>query len=206
MTAINPVKKQLLEDMCVLYWEYDVKPDFSDTDNFEPNSPEALLLGVYDSLKNEVIASYPWRSAIKYITIKPEMPQNSTDGKYKYQASVPDDFLKEEGFWYDSERWRPAKKQVDIIGRTAKTNLQEFTMSYQAKDIPEDELDSWVIEHLKVYIAAKAADIAGLSLDRKNNLLQLSELSFQTNSNIDYKMSTQMDEEINQTLNQFVIC
>lgn len=206
MTAINTVKKQLLEDMCVLYWEYDVKPDFSNTDNFEPNSPESLLLGVYDSLKNDAISSYSWRSAIKYVTIKPQVPENSTDGKYKYQASVPDDFLKEDGFWHDKERGMPAKKQVDIIGRVAKTNLQEFTMGYLVKNIPEDELDSWVIEYLKIYIAANAADIAGLSLDRKNYLLQQAEISFIKNSNIDYKMSTHMDEEINQTLNQFVIC
>lgn len=205
MSAINSAKKQLLEDLFVLYWLYDVRPDFSDTDNFDANSPEALLLGVYDGLKNEVLASYPWRSAMKYITMTPTAPQDSTDGKYQYEVAVPDDFLKEDGFWFDSARTRPAKQMVDIIGRKAKTNLKEFTMGYIAKDVPETDLDSWVLDYIKIYVAANAADIGGLALDRKQALLQQAEIDFIKHSNTDYKMSIHQDAEINQTLDQFVI-
>lgn len=200
-------KQELLSEMCLLYWEYDTKPDFSDNviKSMPENSPEKLLLTVYDSLKKEVLASYPWRCAIKYVDIVPTEPLENKDTRYKYSAPVPEDFLKEDGFWCDSERRMIAKNAVEIVGREARTNLDKFTMSYISADIDENNMDPWLISYLKVYVAYKAADIGGLSADRINYLATIVNNEFWTQSNIDYKMATNRGEELNDTLNQFVI-
>lgn len=200
-------KEKLLSEMCVLYWLYDTKPDFTDTEEnpLPPNSTEKLVLDVYDSLKKEALAKYPWRCAMRYVEIKPKEPEEYKDKKFKYTAKVPEDFLKEDGFWFDSERTRPAKNLVEVVGSEIRTNLESFTMGYISKNVQENEMDSWLISYLKAYIAFKAADVAGLSTDRINYLANVAESEFWTQSNIDYKMTNDKDEEIQDSLNQFLV-
>lgn len=201
---MDATKAKLLADMCVLYWEYDTKPDFTD-ENLEENSPEKLLLGVYDSLKQEVLQSYPWRSAIKYVTLTTAETLGNPDKKYSRTVSVPTDFLKEDAFWYNEKRNVPIIDGIEIVGKTAKTNLESFTMSYISKDTLESNMDSWLISYLQVYIAAKAADIGGLSAERKNLLLQQADNDFWNYSNTDWKMAHKDNDALNESINQFVI-
>ena len=200
---MDATKAKLLAEMCVLYWEYDTKPDFTGT--LQANSPEQLVLDVYDSLKQEVLESYPWRSAIKYVTLTTSVPNPSTDGKYSRSVAVPTDFLKEDGFWYDENRNTTITDGIEVVGKTIKTNLEKFTMSYVSKDTLESNMDSWLISYLQVYIAAKAADIGGLSADRKSLLLQQADNDFWNYSNTDWKMSHKDNDALTDSINQFVI-
>jgi len=200
---MDTAKAKLLADMCVLYWEYDTKPDFTGT--LEPNSPEQLVLNVYDTLKQEVLQSYPWRSAIKYVTLTTSEPLTNTDPKYSRTAALPSDFLKEDAFWYDEKRNTTITEGIDIIGKTAKTNLERFTMSYISKDTLESNMDPWLISYLQIYIAAKAADIGGLSAERKSLLLQQADADFWNYSNTDWKMSHKENDALTESINQFVI-
>lgn len=200
---MDTAKAKLLADMCVLYWEYDTKPDFTGT--LQSNSPEQLVLDVYDSLKQEVLESYPWRSAIKYVTLTTSEPNPSTDKKYSRSVSVPTDFLKEDGFWYDENRNTTVTDGIEVVGKTIKTNLEKFTMSYVSKDTLESNMDSWLVSYLQIYIAAKAADIGGLSADRKTLLLQQADNDFWNYSNTDWKMSHKDNDALTDSINQFVI-
>lgn len=200
---MDTAKAKLLADMCVLYWEYDTKPDFTGT--LQSNSPEQLVLDVYDTLKQEVLQSYPWRSAIKYVTLTTSEPNPNTDAKYSRTVTVPTDFLKEDAFWYDEKRSVTITDGIEIVGKTAKTNLEEFTMSYISKDIAESNMDSWLLSYLQIYIAAKAADIGGLSADRKALLLQQADADFWNYSNTDWKMSHKDNDALTESINQFVI-
>lgn len=200
---MDATKAKLLAEMCVLYWEYDTKPDFTGT--LQSNSPEKLVLDVYDSLKQEVLESYPWRSAIKYVTLTTSEPNPSTDGKYSRSVAVPTDFLKEDGFWYDEKRNTTITDGIEVVGKTIKTNLEKFTMSYVSKDTLESNMDSWLISYLQIYIAAKAADIGGLSADRKSLLLQQADNDFWNYSNTDWKMSHKDNDALTDSINQFVI-
>ena len=149
--------------------------------------------------------SYPWRSAIKYVTLTTSVPNPSTDGKYSRAVSVPTDFLKEDGFWYDENRNTPITDGIEVVGKTIKTNLETFTMSYISKDTLESNMDSWLISYLQIYIAAKAADIGGLSADRKSLLLQQADNDFWNYSNTDWKMSHKDNDALTDSINQFVI-
>ena len=200
---MDATKAKLLAEMCVLYWEYDTKPDFTGT--LQANSPEQLVLDVYDSLKQEVLESYPWRSAIKYVTLTTSVPNPSTDGKYSRAVAVPTDFLKEDVFWYDENRNTTITDGIEVVGKTIKTNLEKFTMSYVSKDTLESNMDSWLISYLQIYIAAKAADIGGLSADRKSLLLQQADNDFWNYSNTDWKMSHKDNDALTDSINQFVI-
>lgn len=199
-------KEQLLSEMCLLYWLYDTKPDFTDTEEkpLLDNSTEKLVLDVYESLKKDVLARYPWRSAIRYVDVKAEIAETPNDPRFKYTAKVPENFVKENGFWYDSNRTNLAKNQMEVVGKEIRSNLESFTMGYVA-NVSEEELDPWVIRYLEAYIAYKAADIGGLSTDRINALSVISENEFWVQSNIDYKMTQNKGEEIQDSLNQFVI-
>lgn len=201
---MDATKAKLLADMCVLYWEYDTKPDFTD-ENLADNSPEKLVLGVYESLKQEVLQSYPWRSAIKYTTLTTSVPNPIPDKKYGRSVAVPTDFLKEDGFWYDETRHMAITQGIEVVGKTVRTNLESFTMGYISKDTLESNMDTWLISYLQVYIAAKAADIGGLSADRKNLLLQQADNDFWNYSNTDWKMAHKDNDSLNDSINQFVI-
>lgn len=202
---VDAVKAKLLADLCIQYWEYDTKPDFSDPDALEANSPEKLLFDIYDSLKEEVLESYPWRSVIKFTTLTTTTPSALVDDKYSRSVNMPLDFLKEDAFWYDSKRNNPLLDGVEIVGKIAKTNLEKFTMSYISKDVVESNMDSWLISYLKIYIAANAADISGLSAERKAQLLQQADNDFWSCSNTDWKMANKHNDALEASINEFVI-
>jgi len=200
-------KKDLLKQLMLLYWEYDTEPQFAGTDD-EPtavvtNSPEDLLLKVYDQLKKRALASYDWRSATKYATVTPTEPSGGTgDPRYKYSATVPDDFLKVVGYWADTNRQAPAHNCVDTRGTIMRTNLKQFVLEYVA-DVSEKNLDPWVIDYLMIFIAAEASDIGGISNDRKNFLMAKAQGDWITLTNKDYDMAHH--DEVSSSIHQFEI-
>lgn len=202
-------KKQLLTSMFLLYWQYDTLPDFIEDEQTgevttsEENSVEALVLEVYEDLKQSALAAYPWRSTIKYETLTLSAPLNGTgDEKYSYSAEVPDDFLVMNGFWKDTERNNQCHNEVEMVGRNVRSNLTSVTMSY-ISDTDEEDLDMWVIDWIKIYIAAEAADIGGQSADRKQLLMQKKLTDFTELSNKDYEMAHK--EDISDSTKQFLI-
>ena len=201
-------KKDLLKQLMLLYWEYDTEPVFTGTDDNPTasvtNSPEDLLLKVYGQLKKRALASYDWRSATKYIIITPTEPSGGTgDPRYKYSATVPNDFLKVVGYWADENRMTPAHNAVDTRGRTMRTNLSKFVLEYVA-DVSEKDLDPWLIDYLMIFIAAEASDIGGISNDRKNFLLSKAQNDWITLTNKDYDMAHH--DEVSSSIHQFEIC
>ena len=78
---MNEAKKELLTNMFLKYWKYDTLPDF---ENPTKNSPEDLVLKIYDSLKKRALNNYPWKSAIKYVTIDADEAIDPKDGRYRY--------------------------------------------------------------------------------------------------------------------------
>lgn len=200
-------KKDLLKQLMLLYWEYDTEPEFGGTDDNPTatvrNSPEDLLLKVYSQLKKRALASYDWRSAIKYTIVTPTAPSGGTgDPRYKYSATVPNDFLKVVGYWADENRQAPAHNAVDTRGRTMRTNLNKFVLEYVA-DVSETELDPWLIDYLMIFIAAEASDIGGISNDRKNFLLSKAQNDWITLTNKDYDMAHH--DEVSSSIHQFEI-
>ena len=179
-------KNELLKEMLLEYWQWDVEPDF---DNVLPNSPEYFILQMYDNKKNIALSRYPWRSAIKYVDIVGEIPTTYADRRYKYENTIPENFVMAVGFWRDKERRLDAHNDVDIVGRKARTNMREYTMGYIDKDIPEEDLDPWVCEYLKIFLATELSDIGGISPDRKNFLLQKEAQDLIVYGNKDYEMS-----------------
>lgn len=195
---MNEAKKELLTNMFLKYWKYDTLPDF---DNIIKNSPEDLVLKIYDSLKKRALNNYPWKSAIKYITIDTDEAIDPKDGRYRYEACVPCNFLSAVGFWQDSERRLDAHNSVSIVGRSIRTNLKQFTMAYIDGSIPETELDPWVLEYMEVFIAAEAADLGGIGADQKNFLIQKAQLDLNIFGNKDFEMDTH--DEISSSIHQF---
>lgn len=184
-------KKELLETMFILYWQYDVVPTFGGTDDnptaSDPNSVEGLVLKVYDHLKQGALSAYQWRSTIKYVDLTLTAPAPE-DERYNYTASAPVDFLVMQGFWKDPERQRPCHNEVDMVGTEIRSDLEEVTMAYIADTI-ETSLDRWVIDWIMIYIAAEAADIAGISDERKDFLISKRRADFFELSNKDYEMA-----------------
>lgn len=198
---MNPAKKELLTHMFLKYWKYDTVPDF---DNIVPNSPEELVLKVYDTLKKRALGNYQWRSATKYVWIICDEPEIRADGRYRFESTVPDNFLSATGFWADKERRQDAHNSVDIVGRSIRTNLDAFTLGYIDGSIPETDLDSWVIEYLEIFIASEAADIGGVGVDDKNYLLQKAANDLIILGNKDFEMAHH--DEISASIHQFEIC
>lgn len=189
----------------LLYWEYDTEPEFTGTDDTPsatvPNSPEDLLLKVYDQLKKRALASYDWRSATKYQIVTPTEPAGGTgDPRYKYSATVPSDFLKVVGYWADENRQSPAHNAVDTRGTIMRTNLNKFVLEYVA-DVSEKNLDPWVIDYLMIFIASEASDIGGISNDRKNFLMQKAQNDWYVLTNKDYDMAHH--DEVSSSIHQF---
>lgn len=179
-------KTELLTQMCMIYWQWNITPNFTDPPD---ESPEAQVLSMYDTLKNNALIRYPWRSATKYIHLLPLVQETPADARYKYEAQVPDDFLLATGFWSDPQRRNGRQNSVDIVGRSARTNLLRFTMGYISSDVPEEEFDPWLCEWIKIYIAAEASDIAGQSTDRKLFLLEERNRMLIECGNKDFEMS-----------------
>ena len=53
-------KKHLLRDMFLKYWQWNVEPQL---DNPPMNSPEYFVLSMFENLKENALAAYPWRSS-----------------------------------------------------------------------------------------------------------------------------------------------
>lgn len=203
-------KRELLKQLMLLYWEYDTEPEFNGQDSTEanpvasiPNSPEDLLLKVYEQLKRRALASYNWRSTIRYVQITPTEPEGGTgDTRYKYSAPVPNDFIKVVGYWADADRVIPAHNSVDTVGTTMRTNMQSFVLGYVA-NVAETNFDSWLDDYLMIFIAAEASDIGGVSNDRKNFLMQKAQNDWFDLTNKDYEMAHH--DEVSASIHQFQI-
>lgn len=191
-------KNTLLREMFLEFWLWDVEPDF---ENPTPNSPESFILSLYDSKKEEALSAYPWRSATRYAQLDLKEPEQSSDGRYKYEADVPEDFIVAIGFWKDKERRMDCMNSVDIVGKKARTNEKTIIMGYTKKDVDEDDLDPWVLDYIKLVLAADLADIGGIPLDRKNYLLQKKDVDLIKLGNKDYEMSHR--DEISSSIHQF---
>lgn len=201
MPEMNEAKKKLLKEVFLLYWKWDIMPNL---DNPEENTPEYFILDLYDSFKENALSKYNWRSAIKYQKITCEEPEISNDKRYKYSATLPEDFLKAVGFWQDEERNNSCHNSVDIVGNEARTNLKEFTLGYINKNIEEDKLDFWVRDFIGITIATEGADIAGVPTDVKNFLISKLEVDLIKLGNLDYEMAHK--DEISSSIHQFEWC
>lgn len=191
-------RNTLLREMFLEYWQWDVEPEF---ENPTPNSPESFVLSMYDSKKEEALAAYPWRSATRYTQLNLKEPEQSSDGRYKYEATLPEDFILAVGFWQDKTRHYDCMNAVDIVGKKARTNMRTITLGYIKKDVDEDDLDPWVLDYIKIKIAADLSDIGGQSIDRKNYLLQQAEVNLIKCGNKDYEMAHK--DEISSSIHQF---
>lgn len=191
-------KNELLRQMFLEYWQWDVDPEL---DNPPANSPEAFVLSMYDEKKSMALSKYPWRSAISYVELTGTEPEVSKDGHYKYEVKVPDNFLMATGFWRDFKRTQDCHNSVDIVGKTARTNLPKFTMGYVNKDVDEDDLDPWVCDYIKIVIASELSDIGGQTPDRKNYLMQKAEADLITCGNKDFEMAHH--DEVSSSIHQF---
>lgn len=185
-------RDNLLMEMFLQYWKYPAKPTFTDSQgqDLDDNSVEALTLAMYETTKNEALMVYPWRSAQKYVFLNNPQTNNTGDGKYKYIFSLPEDFLTANGFWLDEKRSQPFQNGVDIIGNIAKTNQRAFMLQYTATmKENESKLDPWVLDWIKLYIAANLADIGGVDPNTKNFLIQKMNFDEPTLKNKDFEMS-----------------
>lgn len=191
-------KKSVLRDMFLRYWQWDVEPEL---DNPPKNSPEYFVLSMYDDEKQAALCRYPWRSAVRYAQLELSKPERPADGRYRYEADLPEDFGLAVGFWQDSQRRMDCHNAVDIVGKKARTNLNTITLGYIKKDVEEDELDPWVIDYLEIFIASDLSDIGGQSPDRKNYLNQKAETDLIACGNKDYEMSQK--DEVSSTTHQF---
>ncbi|MCQ2608546.1 MAG: hypothetical protein MJ197_07670 [Bacteroidales bacterium] len=190
--ADTTARDKLLTEMFLQYWKYPVKPTFQDEDQHDiaDDSVEGLTLAMYESVKDEALMVYPWRSAQKYVFLNNPQENDTGDGKYKYKFTLPTDFLTANGFWLDKERNQPFQNGVDIIGNIAKTNKSAFMLQYTANmSGAEANLDPWVIDWIKLYLAATLADIGGVDPNTKNFLIQKMQFDEPTLKNKDFEMS-----------------
>lgn len=194
-------ENELLTEMFLKYWQWDIVPTLT---NPPANSPEYFVKSLYENLKANALARYPWRSATVYTTITPSVPEVSSDGRYKYEAAIPDNFVLATGFWRDRQRLHPAHNEVDIVGKVARTNLPEFTMSYINYKTDEKDLDPWVCDYIQIFIAAELSDIGGQTPERKQFLDNLAETMLIKCGNKDFEMSHH--DPISNSLNQFEWC
>lgn len=191
-------KLDLLREMFLEYWQWDVNPEL---ENPPKNSPEEFVLSMYDDRKASALMAYPWRSAVRYVDLDLQIPEVSSDGRYKYEATVPEDFILAVGFWQDKARRIDCMNSVDIVGRKARTNLKSITMGYIKKDVDEEDLDPWVIDYIKIFIASELSDIGGQSPDRKNFLMEKVQSDLIKCGNKDYEMAHK--DEISSSIHQF---
>lgn len=190
--ADTTARDKLLVEMFLQYWKYPVKPTFQDSQgqDLDDNSVEALTLAMYETTKNEALMVYPWRSAQKFVFLDNPQTNETGDGKYKYVFTLPEDFLTANGFWRDQKREQPIQNGVDIIGNLAKTNKSAFLLQYTANMKEEEaKLDPWVIDWIKLYLAANLADIGGVDPATKQFLLQQMQFNEPTLKNKDFEMS-----------------
>lgn len=196
--AISDAKKELLNQIFLLYWKWDTKPDW---DNIQENSPEDLLLEVYEGLKQGALSKYPWRCLKKYSTQQGEENPDAIDKKFKYESTLPEDFLFSTGYWIDSKRLTGMQNGVQIVGKKAKSNTKTFLMEYISKNVDESEMDPWLIDYIALYVAMEASDIGGCSAETKNFLIQKEAIEFVKFCNKDYEMDHK--EEVSSSIHQF---
>lgn len=196
--TVSTGKKKVLDKIFMIYWKWDTLPDYENTIE---DSPEYLLLEMYDDLKAEALSQYNFRSTIKYVSLTGTEPDTNDDKRYKYRANVPEDYLKAVGFWDNEERTCPIHNSIDIQNFIAKSNQEKFTMAYVSKTASEDILDQWVLDFMAIYIAYKAADIGGCSNETKQYLMQEAMLQRNLCANRDMEMAHQDDMS---SLNQFL--
>ena len=199
-------KKELLRDVFLLHWEWDSEPEFSGTDD-EPTadvtgSTEDLVLKMYDRFKKDALSKYNWRSAIRYETITCTEPATNIDKRYKYTGAVPDDFIKLVGLWQDEERHITAIGMANIVGETVFSHLDEITIGYMA-NVSETDFDNWLTDYMIAYIASAGATLAGVSNDKRAELISLEQNKWFSCSNTDYEM--EQKDEVSPSISQFLI-
>ena len=200
-------KSELLRDIFLLHWDWDSEPDYDNTDEDDPvanvaGSTEDLVLKMYDRFKKDALEKYNWRSAIRYETITCTVPVTNKDKRYRYNGSVPEDFIKLVGLWQDEERYIPAIGMASIVDTTVFSHLASITIGYMA-DISETEYDNWLTDYMIAYIASVGAPLAGVSNDKRAELISLEQNKLYLCSNIDYEM--EQKDSISPSLTQFLI-
>ena len=183
---MNSGKIKVLKNVFMLYWKWDTMPEL---ENPPENSPEYLLLQIYDDLKETAFTNYSFRSTIKYKEITCTEPEENDDPRYKYRAQVPDDYLKSFGFWLDKERHSSIHNSLEVAGKVIKSPYEKITIGYVSNSVDEDKLDQWVLDYLAVFIASEAADLGGCNEQTKLNLMQLEEITRIKAGKKDFDMS-----------------
>lgn len=198
---IEQSKLEILKKIFLIYWKWDVMPDF---DNVADNSPEYFVLNMFDDIKGDAILQYPFRCCRKYARqIGEEIGEEDTNRKYKYKSTLPTDFMYATGFWADEQRNSGIHNEVDIIGKVARSNVKDYTIEY-ISNVECNLLDSWVKDYIAIYIASELSDIGGCSIETKNYLMQLAEMSKVSAGNKDYDMAHK--DEISSSIHQFEFC
>lgn len=199
-------KREILNDIFELHWEWDTEPEFGGTDDnptaTDVDSVEYKILQRYDRFKKDALERYDWRSSIRYSTIECSEPVTNNDPRYKYNGDLPDDFIKLTGLWHDAERHMPAINKASAVGTTLHSHLEEITIGYTA-NVTETELDNWVSTYLIAYIAAYGATLAGVSDEKRAELYTLEQNEWFKCSNIDYEMEAK--DQVSPSINQFLI-
>lgn len=199
-------KKDILNDVFLLHWEWDTKPEFGGTDDnptsTDEESTEYLLLEMYDRFKKKALSKYNWRSVIRYATITCTEPETNTDPRYKYNGDVPADFIKLVGLWSDEERLIDARTRASVVGSTIFSHLEEITIGYVA-NVSETEFDTWLSDYMIAFIASEGAALAGVSDNKRAELINLEQNQWFMCSNIDYEM--EQKDIVSPTIEQFLI-
>ena len=199
-------KYEILRDVFLLHWDWDTEPEITDVDGVltadVTGSTEDLILKMYPRFKKDALAKYNWRSAITYTTLECTEPVTNPDPRYKYTASLPEDFIKLIGLWADEERNNDARGRASTVLTTIYSHLEDITIGYIA-DKDEEDLDNWVSTYLIAYIAAKGATLAGVSNEKRAELITQEQNEWFTCSNIDYEM--EVKDDVSPSINQFLI-
>lgn len=200
-------KSELLRDIFLLHWDWDSEPDYDNTDEDAPvanvaGSTEDLVLKMYDRFKKDALSKYNWRSAIRYETITCTVPVTNKDPRYKYSGAVPEDFIKLVGLWQDTSRYIDARNLVSVVDTTIFSHLATVQIGYMA-NVSETEFDNWLTDYMIAYIASAGATLAGVSNDKRAELISLEQNKLYSCSNIDYEM--EQKDSISPSLSQFLI-
>lgn len=197
--AIETNKKAILDEIFLVYWKWDTTPDY---DNPPANSPEHFVLDLFETMKDKALSNYPFRCTRKYSRqLGSEIDSNDTNKKYKFKSTLPNDFMYATGYWADEKRTRGMQNEVDIIGREARSNVKDFTLEYIASGLDCSVLDSWVKDYIAIFIANELSDIGGCTVETKNYLMQLSDMTRISAGNKDYEMAHH--DEISSSIHQF---
>lgn len=200
--TIETEKKEILDEIFLVYWKWDVSPDY---ENPPENSPEQFVLDMFDSLKDKALLKYPFRCARKYARQQgSEVESTDANKKYKYKSTLPEDFLYATGFWADEQRRTGIQNEVDILRNEARSDVKDFTIEYIARGLDCSVLDAWVRDYIAIYMASELSDIGGCTVETKNYLMQLADMTRISAGNKDYEMAHH--DEISSSIHQFEWC